>query len=385
MATIVDPNGASNTYNIDANVTYSEYFDYDFRVDSGVENKAFIIESDDDISVMLGNYRNDGHMDTILVPPVTTDPQQYMVITYPSINDITCVSGATCGFFTVAAYMDDTEVNIYNMVDGDAILEQAVTLNVQQVFTNRTLNNAGERNIDFTGYYVTADKPVAVTAGNPCADTNPAEVAGAIWASMPLDQQAGTRYISHTLNYNSYSGPTIVRVMALEDNTQVTYDGNTNIIEFRGQFEEYTLTSNVNGVFDCDKPCRAAQYSTNSASTNPSGAAVFMAVLVPTDGYGQNVVFTKPEEGSPSLTMVDYMSIVYLTETPDSAPLYYDGVELTGWDVQTGFSSLELEIDGFRETLHSLITDANNPGFSALIHGQSNEARGYAYQAGFGK
>ena len=381
-ANITDIGGATNTHNINANDTLSLYYSYTVRVVEGIESKGILIEAAADVTVMLSNYRNDGNMDAILVPPLHTGTQEYMVISYQSNNDITCVSSATCSFFSVVAYEDDTNVVIQKLHDGVPTDISSFVLNKQDVYTNRTLNTEVlKRSYDFTGYNIIADKQVSVNSGNPCADTNPDEIAGPVWGSIPANQLAGTRYISHTINYRSYSDDTLVRIVALEDDTQVTYGTVSSTISYRGEFLEVTLDSRSNEVFLCNKPCKAAQYSTNT-DVNSSGGAVFMAVLPDTENYGTNVIFNLPE--IPTSTITDYMSIVYLTETPNINALLFDGTALTGWTTVTGegFSTLEVAVSGAREIAHTLVSPSNI-GFAALIHGQGNSAIGYGFIAGY--
>ena len=377
---------STQSYNIYANTASHISFDYTYRQeDAGINQLGIYIEADANVTVLASNNRGDGLLQTILVLPLQNRVQDYMVISYPTMFNYICTPASSSSFFIVASLEDNTAVAISKYDAGLEIPLETVYLNGLQVYFNKTiLSDEEKRRYDFTGYRITADKPVSVTAGNACADTNTDQDPGPIWASMPTVDHSGTRYISHTLNYIGVYDLTILRVLALMDDTQVSIsDKDADVIQYRGQFVDYSVMSDNNSVIECDKPCRVAQYSFNDHFDNRDGSAVFMVVLPPVNYYTDEVTFNIPESES-SYGMTDYMSIVYLTETPNTPGLYYDGVELMGWNVSEGqgFSTLETEITGDSQLLHTL-NDASNSGFVALIHGQSEDARGYGYISGF--
>ena len=384
---IYEPDGTTDTFTISSNGVFWKTYDYTYRItSSSPQTKGFLIRSSRSISVMVSNYREDGHVSTALVPPRDEEALDHMIVSYSSRDENSCATYTTCSFYTVTAFEDDTLVQIYRMWHGYPRRLNSVVLNQHEVLANRTLHTPDSNYYDHTGYYVYSDKPVSVTAGNPCTNTGTTRSGSSLWSSMPVVENLGTRYISHTLNYKGFSGPTRVRVVAISNDTEVTVAGLVRPIDYAGGVSQYTVDSGENFAVECDKPCLVAQISVyNLDSEITDGSAVAMATLIPTDKFANDVIFVKPDVGNPEDGILDFLSIVYLTENPDDAPLLYDGTELSGWTVYSGegFSSLEIEVIGNRNVVHSLTS--GGPLFAALLHGQSTFGKGYAYMTGYGK
>ncbi|MPV86645.1 IgGFc-binding protein [Ostreibacterium oceani] len=233
------------------------------EVDSTL-GRALLISSVDPISGYMLNRRTaTTDMSFLLdIPGLGTT---YRLATYN-------VQGNLNTQFSITAVNDNTTVTI---------TPTAALTSGQPADTpfSRTLN-AGESFYfesaqDLTGSLVTADNPVAVFSGNVCANV-PTGVSACdhLFSQLPpVNNFADTFVIPETALTGSVGD--IVRVVAHEDNTDVTINGTLVATLMAGEFYEHDATSDT--VIETSSPVLTMQYLKGKGATgNGDPAMSFM-------------------------------------------------------------------------------------------------------------
>lgn len=175
-----------------------------------------------------------------------------------------------------------------------------------------------------------------------------------ILESMPALSELGTEYTSFPLHYGGDDGGYEVRVIAVEDDTDVTVPAFSVSLTLNvGEF--YTINNTLTRAgfrISCSKPCQAVQYVQTLPPGGPTDMpmATFLAVLTPDGQSSNSLIFTVPRMMNSSSDMVAAVSIItntfpvtglYLNET-SLADLDWQPVEdSTNWfatvEIETGF------------------------------------------------
>src|SRR5690606_314509 len=165
-----------------------------------------------------------------------------------------------------------------------------VVLNNSDVL--QVVNSAG----DLTGTLISADKPIQVFGGHECSNV-PLNITACDHLEesiYPLQTLADEYFVVPPVqvpNTNALKA-TIVRVVATEDNTQITFEpdrGQNQVLGSRGDFLEIPMTTNAYKVV-ADKNILVVQYMVGqSAGYGTSDPAMLLAV--PIAQYRTNYLF----------------------------------------------------------------------------------------------
>jgi hypothetical protein len=158
---------------------------------------------------------------------------------------------------------------------------------------------------DLSGTSVTSSAPVAVMAGNSCADVPPQNVAcNTLAEEMTPTDTWGNDFLTEPLA--TRSGDTF-RFMASKNGTTVDVDGSAVATLNTGQFYETILTSA--STITANNPIQVMQYS-NGSSFDGANADPFDITIPPTEQFlNSYTVATEPSGADPNITQ-NYLNIV---------------------------------------------------------------------------
>lgn len=167
--------------------------------------------------------------------------------------------------------------------EGSQVMIHAIADNTTVTFTpkggpaiNVTLN-AGETykyaggTTDLTGSTVVSSKNVSVSAGHACTNVpNNVLACDTLIEQMIPTKNLSTDYLLTASQGadNSFLGVDLVRIIATEDNTQVTVDGAVVATLDRGDAYEYQLAAGTGSHVEASAPVMVAQYLTGGQGGN---------------------------------------------------------------------------------------------------------------------
>ena len=218
--------------------------------------------------------------------------------------------------------------------EGSQVMIQATEDNTQVTFTpkggaaiNVTLN-AGETykyaggSTDLTGSFVDSSKPVAVFGGHECAQVP----VGTTFCDTLLHQMISTDNLSASYALTASAGAALaatnsdlVRVVATEDNTQVTRDGVVVATLAAGDVYEFSIAAGTGSLVEASAPVLVAQYlkGGQGAQTDPA-----MSVVPGTETWLSEYRLATPTGGQ--AFNINYASLVI--STADLATLLLNGL-----------------------------------------------------------
>jgi hypothetical protein len=242
-----------------------------------------------------------------------------------------------------------------------------VTLNPGDVYQ---LGDGGAG--DLSGTSITSTNPVAVFAGNGCANVPPTAVAcNLLNEEMTPTDTWGTDFLTEPLA--TRSGDTF-RFMASENGTTVTVNGTAVATLNAGQFFETILTSA--SQINSNNPIQVMQYS-NSSSFDQANADPFDITIPPFEQFlNSYTVTTEPNGADPAITN-NYINVVAPTSEIGSVTL--DGAPIPETDfkkISSTFSGAQLAV-AFGD--HNL---AGPLPFGVTVYGYGG-FDGYGYPGGF--
>ena len=239
-----------------------------------VDTRGIRIQSQDTVAVYALSFQN-ATADATVVYPVKSCGTEYRVQAYRGFPSIAQYSSE----FLIVATADDTEVEIVTTaatVGGHAAGDTwTVTLNAGQSYQVRALEDVG----DLTGSLVRGTpesggcRPFALFGGSVC----PQVPAGCTACDHLYEQNMpapswGTSYYSvpweETYAYT-------YRILAHEDNTNVTVDNGPALTLNAGQFTEVNGTNDPH-CFNGDRPFSVAQFMQGSDCSGDSDPAMLL-------------------------------------------------------------------------------------------------------------
>jgi hypothetical protein len=242
-----------------------------------------------------------------------------------------------------------------------------------------TLNQGDEYQLiddgggDISGTLITSSAPVAVFAGNNCADVpQSAFYCNTLAEEMTPTDTWGTDFLTEPLA--TRSGDTF-RFMASKNDTTVDVDGSSVATLNSGQEYETILTSASS--ITANNPIQVMQYS-NGQTYDGANADPFDITIPPTEQFlNSYTVTTEPSGADPAITQ-NYLNIVAPTSETSSIDL--DGADLPSSDFTpiagTSYSGAQIPV-AFGD--HNV--SASLP-FGLSIYGYGNDD-GYGYPGGF--
>jgi hypothetical protein len=226
---------------------------------------------------------------------------------------------------------------------------------------------------DLSGTTITSSEPVAVFAGDDCADVPETDYACNTLAEemTPVDTW-GTDFLTEPLA--TRSGDTF-RVMASENHTTVDIDGAPVATLSAGQFYETILSSA--STITTNNPVQLMQYS-NSSSYDDADADPFDITIPPTEQFlNSYTVATEPDGADPAITQ-NYLNIVAPTSEVSSISL--DGSDLPSSDFSpiagSSYSGAQVAVDFGSHTVSATLP------FGLSVYGDGGYD-GYGYPGGF--
>jgi IgGFc binding protein/Bacterial Ig-like domain (group 1) len=246
------------------------------------------------------------------------------------------------------------------------------TVNLGQGQVYQLIDESGGSG-DLSGTSVTSNNPVAVFAGNDCADVPPSDYAcNTLAEEMTPTDTWGTGFYTEPLA--TRSGDTF-RIMASKDGTNVDINGSPVASLNAGRFYETTLTSASS--ITANNPIQVMQYS-NGESYDGANADPFDITIPPYAQYlNSYTVTTEPDGADPAITN-NYIDVV--APTSEVGQITLDGSPIPSSDFSpiagSSYSGAQVSVAFGSHTL-------NGPDpFGVTVYGYGGYD-GYGYPGGF--
>ena len=255
------------------------------------EKKAAHVVCDHDISLYAVSHR-----------PASTD--SYMAIPTPNLGTDYIVAGYTSlkngpeSFSSQAAIVaseNNTLITIHLAGPTREGLPKGRTISFG-LDSGQSYQLQGSRDGgDLTGSTVTASKPIAFFTGHSCAQV-PSSMS---YCDMLLEMEApsnnwGKSYILTKFEKKNYY---VIRVIARNDSTVVSLNGEKMAWLMRGEFREFD-TLGFDAIVTASKPVLVAQYGTSSTADSVQVGDPFMLLAIPDDRFVKEVTTTSVTTGS---------------------------------------------------------------------------------------
>lgn len=289
------------------------------------QDKALHIEADEPV-IIYGMNLTDLSSDGLLMLPVEALGQNYTVENYAAPADF----GTTMpSQYMITAPFDGTTVTIHNSqaTAGHAAGEIfTIHLNRGDVWSSLTTENGG----DISGTIISANRPVAVTAGVKCAyiPNTSACCCSHITEMLLPTKTWGKAY--HGVPFHNRRKGDFWRIFAREPHTTVLINGmvhtttlgkiggqgwfeyrksDTSVVEFRADnWLEYQTSDTSLVEFTADKPIHVMQFNASS-SHDSTRSNPFSIGLVPVEQYVSEAIIATPALLDDKLPL-NYISIV---------------------------------------------------------------------------
>ncbi len=268
--------------------------------DQVYEGRAVRIVADDPV-VVYGLNRTSLTSDGMLILPVNALGRDYIVASAASVAG--GAQNLPSQYMVIAPY-DSTIVTITNPMNtpnhaaGETF---EIILNRGDVYSAMSADGGG----DLTGARITADKPVAVTAGQNCTYLPTFEFPACDHLEemlLPVESW-GMHY--HSIPYMNRTKGDTYRIITGEDNAGIYVNGvllatlsNAGGGEGIG-WVEYRPLDRRPLEFSSDKRISVAQYNNSQTYDNAAGSDPFYIVLTPMEQYQEELVFSTAGDDFP--------------------------------------------------------------------------------------
>jgi len=248
-----------------------------------VANNSVRLSADQEFVTYMAN-RAEASSDAALALPVETMNTEYIVMTYNGRFD--------AAQFVVTAAFNNTNVTITpsNATQGGQAADTPfnITLNRGEAYMVRGAVNAN--NGGLAGSIVTSDKPVGLSSGNGCTQVPlGVQACDAIFQVGQPVQSWGNEVL--VVNLPNRPNGSIYRILASEDNTNITQNGVEIATINRGEFHE---TPSIAGshVFAGNKPIYVVQFMTGVLSPGATLGDPAMGNMIPTAQFLNDYTFS---------------------------------------------------------------------------------------------
>lgn len=339
-----------------------------------IENKGILIETQDTVSVFAINF-NPNTADGTKVLPTKTLGTEYRVSSYPGI-------GAYNSELLIVATEDNSEIEITpsaSTAGGNAAgVSFLVELNRGESYQVKAGSSGG----DLTGTLVRATeesgscRPFAIFSGSSCAQVYPTCTAcdHLFEQNFPV-KTWGTEFYAVPFTVSTDYKCTI-RVLANQDNTNVSLNGSTNVVLNAGEIYEANDVQSVQYIA-ADKGISVTQYMQGLGCPGSNGVLGDPAMLILNDVNQKidDITFSTVA----SSNMNDHRMIV-IAATEDIAEIALDGAPIPSsqfalFPSSPSHSYADISI---AEGSHTLTAP---DGLSAYVYG-FGAAETYAYSVG---
>ena len=328
-----------------------------------ISNQGIHITSDNDINVFAMNYSLNT-TDGSLILPTNAIGSSYYILSYEP------VTGRNSGF-SIVAVENNTTVRIIpsKATTGGhpAGVAYDVTLAQGQVYQV-------ESSDDLTGsrVYALGGKKIAVFGGAQCVNIPPGYVA--------CDHLFEQMFPNNTLRRNFVAIPYATRkkgdtyrILAIQNNTVVTFNGGSPINLNAGQWQELILKDPT--FISSNFPISVAQYSNGTGFDGVTDADPFFIMLSPVEQTREDITF---EVFNFPNIKGNYVNIA--TKTSCTSGIRLDGNPVAGWKVLPGnpvYSYVQVSVTQG----HHRLVSSSDCGFNAYVYGYG-PADSYGYSAG---
>ncbi|XP_046546208.1 uncharacterized protein LOC124256280 [Haliotis rubra] len=273
-------------------------------VGSASEMKGILIESTEEITVYCVNQETYS-TDAFVAVPTEALGTSYYILTYRTNPEMLFVGTEDGTDIHIILPSPSQPISIVfggvTYIDGDVLKLRIGRFETVHLYQEQT-------NVDFTGTFIQANKPIAVFSGN---------------RKIPVPILAGSsdHVVEQMTPINTWgkefvfiSTPDrttgdLVRIMAAEASTTVTISGVGSItIASAGGFYELGINSGEVKSISALKPVLVGVFSKTDAGSDPNGGDPSMYLLTPRTQYAPNYVFSTIETSTGNFT--NYLSIV---------------------------------------------------------------------------
>jgi hypothetical protein len=327
--------------------------------------------------------------------PVNALDNEYYIMSYNSDGDKDwwtdqLYSSSTPSQYAIVAPYDDTRISINNSTRtwNNNNTTQNITLNSGDVYLVQADMNTNIR-ADLTGSRIESDKPIAVFTGHQRAKVPAGNGASRdmLYEQIPSVKSLGREYFVtpfYQPNSINSEGNDKYRVMALSDNTTITFSNGTNdanldageFIE-RNLFDAHKITANKKIMVAVYK--KTSQSGQVSADSDP-----FLMILPPAEKFSNSYRFLNLQVEDPEIKGQDVYAYQYITLITDNRNLSNRVLEIDGVNISdlnfedidgTGYSYRNIEVGDGNHTIEGIYN------FTVLVYGYGY-ANSYAYFAG---
>jgi len=309
-----------------------------------IENKGIHITSDNPVTVYAMNQRNESS-DAYLALPVDALGTDYYVMGYTRDFSFSSLLAQ----MTIVATEDNTLVTITPTATGggfSAGVTANVVLNAGQVFQLRS-NATGA---DYTGSKVVSDKPISVFGGNNCTN-----ISENLRACDHLVQQMvpttawGKSFV--TVPLATRLAGDVFRVLASENDTEVTINGSVVANLNAGQFYETILASNTYNRITSNNPIMVGQYSRSQQADNVVSDP-FFSLVPPDEQFLSSYVISAGTTNIPN----NFLNITSPTSNTGNVLVNGVVVDASAWTVIPGttFSGARIPVPNGIHTVSSI-------------------------------
>ncbi len=275
--------------------------------------------------------RQSATTDAALGLPVDTMNTEYLVMTYTPLFN---------GEFVVVAGFDNTTVTITptnNLTGGRAAgVPFDVVLNQGEGYLGQSLSSGAAG--DLTGTIISADRPVGMTNGNKCTNVPPGTFAcDHIFEVAQPVQSWGNQIL--TANLPNRTGGSVYKILASEDNTNISQNGSSLGIINRGDFIETPIVPG-NQLFTADRPIYVDQFMTGQNSPGAILGDPAMGNMIPSAQYLSDYTFST---AGASQFVQNFLTVIAEDADVAGGTILLDGSAIPAGDftpiVSTGFSA----------------------------------------------
>ncbi len=229
---------------------------------------------------------------------------------------------------------------------------------------------------DYTGFEVTADKPIAVFSGNPCIRISEASACDAVVEQIPPTNLWGRSFLTAPLA--TRVGGDTFRVLAAVDGTVVSINGQPVATLSAGEYHQSILvdgaTIETTAAVLVSQFSHSASYDTQTSSRPADQtyyADPFMMLVTPTEQLTNHYRVSTPG----NFYRVNYINVIVPADAVDTLTMDHQAViapvtTILGSD----FVSLQIEVIPGEH-----VFDAKRP-FAVYVYGYDHYA-GYGYSA----
>ncbi len=269
--------------------------------------RAIHIVADDPI-VVYGLNRTSYTTDGMLILPTNALGQEYVIASAADIAD--GVTQKLPSQYVVVAPHDSTTVTITNpMASPNHGADTAFTIVMGKgdVFSSMSVGVLG----DLSGALISADRPIAVMAGQNCTYLPNRNYCCCDHIEEMLLPVESWGKVYHSVPYAGRTKGDLYRIFAGEDNAQIYINGvKIGTLAKKGGamgigWLEYLPQTRGRVDISSDKPISVAQYN-NSGQYDNTQSDPFSIMLTPADQYMTEIVFATPSQDYPK----NYINLV---------------------------------------------------------------------------